>query len=65
MPTIPAYTINGFTRPELHTDTAGNIILDPVAAKLRGDLRDQGALSRCAGIDTLSSRPRLLDVAVG
>jgi large repetitive protein len=32
MATIPAYSINGFTRPELHTDSAGNIILDPVAA---------------------------------
>ena len=32
MPTIPAYTFNGLTRPALHTDPAGNIILDPVAA---------------------------------
>jgi len=35
MATIPAYSINGFTRPELHTDSAGNIILDPVAAKVK------------------------------
>ena len=32
MPTIPAYTINGITRPELHTDNAGHIILEPAAA---------------------------------
>ena len=32
MPTIPAYTFNGFTRPELHLDLSGNIVLDPVAA---------------------------------
>jgi large repetitive protein len=33
MPTIPAYTINGFTRPELHLDSSGNIVLDPVATQ--------------------------------
>jgi len=31
MTTIPAYTIGGITRPELHLDPAGNIILDPAA----------------------------------
>ncbi|MGY3133593.1 putative thioesterase [Bradyrhizobium sp. USDA 4501] len=31
MTTIPAYTIGGLTRPELHLDPSGNIILDPAA----------------------------------
>ncbi|MBR0757582.1 cadherin domain-containing protein [Bradyrhizobium jicamae] len=31
MTTIPAYTIGGITRPELHLDSAGNIVLDPAA----------------------------------
>ncbi|MHC1945960.1 cadherin domain-containing protein [Bradyrhizobium sp. UFLA06-06] len=31
MSTIPAYTIGGLTRPELHLDPSGNIILDPAA----------------------------------
>jgi Ca2+-binding RTX toxin-like protein len=31
--TIPAYTINGFTRPELHLNAAGQIILDGPAAE--------------------------------
>ncbi|VIO68212.1 Endo-1,3-1,4-beta-glycanase ExsH [Bradyrhizobium ivorense] len=31
MTTIPAFTIGGFTRPELHLDPTGHIILDPVA----------------------------------
>src|SRR5882762_3840110 len=31
MSTIPAYTIGGFTRPELHLDSSGHIILDPAA----------------------------------
>jgi hypothetical protein len=30
--TVPEFTINGFTRPELHLDPAGNIILDAPAA---------------------------------
>jgi hypothetical protein len=28
---VPAYTVNGFTRPALHLDTTGHIILDEVA----------------------------------
>ncbi len=31
MTTIPAFTIGGFTRPELYLDPSGHIILDPVA----------------------------------
>ena len=31
MTTIPAYTIGGLTRPELHLDPTGHIILDPAA----------------------------------
>ncbi|MCA6125559.1 cadherin domain-containing protein [Bradyrhizobium sp. WSM 1704] len=31
MTTIPAFTIGGFTRPELYLDPSGNIILDPTA----------------------------------
>ncbi|KJC57360.1 hypothetical protein UP10_30410 [Bradyrhizobium sp. LTSPM299] len=31
MTTIPAYTIGGLTRPELHLDSAGNIVLDGAA----------------------------------
>ncbi|OKO82149.1 cadherin repeat domain-containing protein, partial [Bradyrhizobium sp. NAS96.2] len=31
MTTIPAYTIGGLTRPELHLDPSGNIVLDPAA----------------------------------
>ncbi|MBR1205935.1 MULTISPECIES: cadherin repeat domain-containing protein [unclassified Bradyrhizobium] len=31
MSTIPAYTIGGLTRPELHLDPTGHIILDPAA----------------------------------
>ncbi|QPF84676.1 cadherin domain-containing protein [Bradyrhizobium genosp. L] len=31
MSIIPAYTIGGLTRPELHLDADGHIILDPVA----------------------------------
>ncbi|MGX1349145.1 hypothetical protein AB7M49_002721 [Bradyrhizobium elkanii] len=31
MTTIPAYTIGSLTRPELHLDPSGNIILDPAA----------------------------------
>ncbi|GKQ54999.1 S-layer family protein [Bradyrhizobium sp. Ce-3] len=31
MTTIPAYTIGGLTRPELHLDPNGNIVLDPAA----------------------------------
>jgi hypothetical protein len=30
--TVPAFTINGFTRPELHLDATGHIILDGPAA---------------------------------
>src|ERR1700754_774187 len=32
MPTIPAYTINGLTRPELIIDGSGNIVLDDTAS---------------------------------
>ena len=32
MATIPAYSINGFTRPELILDGFGNIVLDDTAA---------------------------------
>src|ERR1700737_946694 len=31
MSTIPAYTIGSITRPELHLDPSGNIVLDPAA----------------------------------
>jgi hypothetical protein len=30
--TVPAFTVNGFTRPELHLDAGGHIILDAAAA---------------------------------
>ncbi len=33
MTTIPAFTIGGLTRPELHLDAAGNIVLDPAATE--------------------------------
>ena len=36
MTTIPAYSIGGITRPELHLDPAGNIILDPAAQAFAG-----------------------------
>ncbi|MGF6310581.1 hypothetical protein ABIB82_004666 [Bradyrhizobium sp. i1.8.4] len=36
MTTIPAYTISGLTRPELHLDPSGNIILDPAAQAFAG-----------------------------
>jgi hypothetical protein len=32
MTTVPAYTINGFTRPELQLDSTGHIVLDATAA---------------------------------
>ena len=36
MTTIPAFTIGGLTRPELHLDSAGNIVLDSAATAGEG-----------------------------
>ncbi|QOZ27723.1 calcium-binding protein [Bradyrhizobium sp. CCBAU 51753] len=33
---LPAFTINGFTRPELHLDSTGHILLDATAAAFAG-----------------------------
>ena len=58
-PSIPAYTINGFTRPALYLDSTGHIILDAAAAAV---VAEYGTKFLYLGVPASTPYPPVADV---
>ncbi len=60
--TAPAFTIGRITRPELHFNESGHIILDTAASAFAGAIRHRIPVSRPAAGNAVSARgfPRLI-----